>query len=57
MWLSNKMRYLRLNHKKFHVDIYEGLQDAIPIGDNNIVAIRQRIILPSSFTGVPRHMV
>jgi hypothetical protein len=26
-------------------------------GDNNVVAIKQRIILPSSFTAGPRHMV
>ncbi|KAH9556577.1 hypothetical protein CY35_07G036900, partial [Sphagnum magellanicum] len=32
------------------------LRDAIAAGDNNVVAIGQRIILPSSFTIGPRHM-
>ncbi len=54
---QNRLRYLRLNQKKLHVDLYQGLQDTIDVGDNNVVAIRQRIILPFSFTGGPRHMV
>jgi hypothetical protein len=47
---QNRLRYLRHNKKKLHVDLYQSLQDAIVIGDNNTAAIGQRIILPSSFT-------
>jgi hypothetical protein len=54
---QNRLKYLRLNQKKLRVDLYQGLQDAIVVGDNNIVAIGQRIILSSSFTGGPCHMV
>jgi hypothetical protein len=54
---QNYLRYLRLNQKKFHADLYQGLQDAIAPGDNSVVAIGQRIILPSFFTGGPCHMV
>jgi hypothetical protein len=54
---QNRLEYLRLNKKKLRADLYQGFQDAIVTGDNNIAAIRQRIILPSSFTGGPRHMV
>jgi hypothetical protein len=54
---QNRLRYLHLNHKKLHVDLHQGLQDAIIAGDNNVVAIRQKIILPSSFIRGPRHMV
>ncbi len=39
------------------MDLYQGLQDAIAASDNNAAAIRHRIILPSSFTIGPRHMV
>jgi len=54
---QNRLKYLRLNKKKLRVDIYQGLQDAIVAGDTNVVAIGQRIILPSSFIVGPRHMV
>jgi hypothetical protein len=54
---QNCLRYLRLNKKKLLVDLYQGLQDAIVVSDNNAAAMRQRIILPSSFRGGPRHMV
>jgi hypothetical protein len=47
---QNCLRYLRLNQKKLHVDFYQGPQDAIVVSDNSVVAIKQRIILPSSFT-------
>jgi len=54
---QNRLKYLRLNQKKLHADLYQGLQDVITAGDNNVAAIGQRIILPSSFTVGPRHMV
>ncbi len=54
---QNCLKYLRLNKKKLHVDLYQGLQDANTAGDNSATAIGQRIILPSSFTVGPRHMV
>jgi hypothetical protein len=53
----NCLKYLRLNKKKLCVDLYQGLQDTIAAGDNNVAAIGQRIILPSSFIAGPRHMV
>jgi hypothetical protein len=54
---QNRLKYLRLNQKKIRADLYQGLQDAIAAGDNSDVAIGQRIILPSSFTVGPCHMV
>ncbi len=51
------MKYLHLNEKKFHADLYQGLQDTIVASDNNPTPIGQRIILLSSFTVGPRHMV
>jgi len=54
---QNHLKYLRLNQKKLRADLYQGLQDAIAAGDNSVAAIGQRIILPSSFTVGPRHMV
>jgi hypothetical protein len=54
---QNRLKYLRLNKKKLHADLYQGLQDAIAAGDNNVAAIGQRIILPSFFIVGPLHMV
>ncbi len=54
---QNRLRYLRLNKKKLRADLYQGLQDAIIASDNSVATIGQRIILPSSFTVGPRHMV
>ncbi len=54
---QNRLKYLRLNKKKLRADLYQGLQYAIIIGDSNVAAIRQRIILPSSFIVGPHHMV
>jgi len=39
------------------VDLYQGLQHTIVTSDNSVVAIGQKIILPSSFIVGPRHMV
>jgi hypothetical protein len=36
---QNRLRYLCLNQKKLHANLYQALQDTIAIGDNNVVAI------------------
>ncbi len=36
---QNRLKYLCLNKKKIRVDLYQGLQDAIVAGDNNVAAI------------------
>jgi hypothetical protein len=36
---QNRLKYLRLNKKKLHVNLYQGLQDAIATGDNSAAAI------------------
>jgi hypothetical protein len=54
---QTRLTYLCLHQKNLCVDLYQGLQDTIVVGDNSATAIGQRIILPSSFTRGPRHMV
>jgi hypothetical protein len=54
---QNHLKYLPLNQEIFHVDLYQGLQDAIATGGSSTVAIKQMIILPASFTVSPRHMI
>jgi len=45
------------SEKKLHVNLYQSLHDAIVAGDYNVVGIGHRIIMPSSFTWSPHHMV
>ncbi len=54
---QNRSRYLCLNQKMLRVDLYQGLKNAIVASDNNVDAIGQKIIMPSSFTRGPCHMV
>ncbi len=54
---QSRLKYLRLNKKKLRAGLHQGLQDTIAASDNSVAAIGQRIILPSSFTVGPRHMV
>jgi len=54
---QNRLKYLHLNKKKLHADLYQGLQDAIVASDNSAATIGQRIILPSFFIVGPWHMV
>jgi hypothetical protein len=36
---QNRLRYLRLNQKKFRANLYQGLQDTIIASDNSAIAI------------------
>jgi hypothetical protein len=52
-----RLSYLRHNQTKLRADLYKGAVDAINAGDSSIGEhIGKRFILPSSFTGGPRHM-
>ena len=52
---SERLLFIRLNQKKLRVDEYVHLKDAIA-KDGNINDVGKLVILPSSFTGSPRHM-
>ncbi|GBN39616.1 hypothetical protein AVEN_37155-1 [Araneus ventricosus] len=52
-----RLNYLRLNQKDLHVELYEGLIDALQTeATNNGSKMGKLIILPSSFQGSPHHM-
>jgi len=58
MWAkieSERLLFLRLNQSKLRVDSYIHLRDAI-VNDRNLAEIGQQVILPSTFTGGPRHL-
>ena len=52
---SERLLYIRLNQKKLRVEEYIHLRDAV-VDDGNTNNLGQLVILPSSFTGSPRHM-
>ncbi|CAF3254328.1 unnamed protein product [Rotaria sp. Silwood2] len=52
---SERLWFIRLNQKKLRVDEYIHLRDAIA-NDGNADTLGQLVILPSTFTGSPRHM-
>lgn len=53
---SQRLRYLRDNQGQLRATEYIHLRDAIVSDGRNPNDIGQRIVLPSSFTGSPRHM-
>ena len=52
---SERLSFLRHNQKALRVDEYIHLKDAIA-NDGNASNVGKLVILPSSFTGSPRHM-
>ena len=50
-----RLNYIKFNQKQIRAELYNGLQDALHLGDNT-TNVGRRIILPSSFTGGPRQM-
>ncbi|KAL3648627.1 hypothetical protein CASFOL_005030 [Castilleja foliolosa] len=51
------INWVYLNQKKFRVDMYKGLEDAVVSGDCDPKSRGKRIILPSTFTGGARYMI
>lgn len=61
MWAradQNRLNYLRTHQDQLRASLYSGLEDAASHADNNVDLneLGRRIILPSSYTGGPRHM-
>ncbi|XP_036343195.1 uncharacterized protein LOC118752408 [Rhagoletis pomonella] len=52
---TERLNYIRFNQRKLRCDEYIHLRDAIN-NDTNVNNIGQMKILPSSYTGSPRHM-
>ncbi|KAL3618462.1 hypothetical protein CASFOL_037544 [Castilleja foliolosa] len=52
-----RLNFVYLNQKKFRVDIYKGLEDAVVRGYCDPKSRGKRIILPSTFNGIARFMI
>lgn len=58
MWVkieSERLLYIKLHQSELRAESYIHLRDAI-VNDGNVRDIGQLVILPSTFTGSPRHM-
>ncbi|XP_072094162.1 uncharacterized protein [Arachis hypogaea] len=53
---SERLKFIRNNQPKLHVDKYSALHESLVRGEANAIATGQRIILPNSFTSGPRYM-
>jgi hypothetical protein len=55
---QNRLLWLRLNQGKLRAALYSGLQDAINTldGEVDLADLGQKVVLPSSYIGGPRHM-
>ncbi|GFU32744.1 helitron_like_N domain-containing protein [Trichonephila clavipes] len=52
---SERLLYIRLNQVKLRSEEYIHLRDAV-VNDGNLSALGKMVILPSTFTGSPRHV-
>lgn len=55
---QNRLRFLRNNQSSLRAALYSGLQDAMSATDEEVDLnqLGQKVILPSSYIGGPRHM-
>ena len=54
---QQRLNYIALNQKKIRVDLYSGLDDAVAAGDTLSNDCGRKVVLPSSYTGIPRQML
>ncbi|CAF0947889.1 unnamed protein product [Brachionus calyciflorus] len=54
---SSRLNFLKFNQDTIRAELYQGLLDAVNSTDHvNLDNIGKKVVLPSSFTGSPRHM-
>ncbi|CAF0909478.1 unnamed protein product [Brachionus calyciflorus] len=54
---AGRLNYLNFNQKNIRAEMYQGMLDSIQSSDQiNPENVGKKIVLPSSFTGSPRHM-
>ena len=55
--LDHDLDWYKRNQNTIRADLYNGFHDRVANGETNAESIGRRVILPSSFTGGPRHMI
>lgn len=53
---QGRLNFLRFNQTKLRAELYQGLNDAVNNGDQNLNNVGKLIVLPSSYIGSPRAM-
>ena len=53
---AGRLNYFRHNQDKIRASLYQGVADAVSRGDHDLQQVGQRVVLPSTFQGGPRHM-
>ena len=53
---QQRLNYIKMNQQRIRVDLYCGLSDAVAAGDTDSRDLGRKIVLPSSYTGIPRQM-
>ena len=53
---QQRLNYIKMNQLRIRVDLYCGLSDAVAAGDTDSRELGCKIVLPSSYTGIPRQM-
>nr|GEZ08838.1 hypothetical protein [Tanacetum cinerariifolium] len=55
--LDHDLDWYKRNQNTIRSELYHGLHDRIASGETNIQSLGRKFILPSTFTGGPRHMI
>ncbi|KAF1854814.1 hypothetical protein Lal_00026526 [Lupinus albus] len=53
---AGRLRWIRKNQNNIRAEVYQGLQDALHVGEYNAANVGQRTVLPSSFIGSRRDL-
>ncbi|XP_019413906.1 PREDICTED: uncharacterized protein LOC109325794 [Lupinus angustifolius] len=53
---AGRLRWIRQNQNNIRAEVYQGLQDALHVGEYNAANIGQRTVLPSSFISSRRDL-
>ena len=53
---GGRLKFIRNNQEQLRASLYSGVADAINRGDTSMLQVGQRVVLPATFQGGPRHM-
>jgi hypothetical protein len=53
---GGRLELIRHNQDQLRASLYSGVADAVNRGDTSLQQVGQRVVLPATFQGGPRHM-
>ena len=51
-----RLAFIHFNQPQLRASLYTGVADAVNRGDTSMQQVGQRVVLPATFQGSPRHM-